>query len=217
MSYAGDDPQLVSDLYQAGFSAEAWKVLGRILWWPDHLAIYPQGIANDDYSSRFPESKSFGGRVTAGRSNVISGCVGVETIVRGLFGVEPERDGSIRFTAHRLPGDGPMALAYPFRGQTWTVTQRREGLDVLRNDGFGATLLREDGSLWFSIRPGKIIIRAWARSGGPGTLSVNAGGQQWGSARVNGTVVVPKTMGKQIVFDLPDLAGAGVEIELQNP
>ena len=217
MSYAGDSPQLVTDLYQAGYSAEARKVLDRILWWPEHLAVYPQGIANDDYSSRFPESKPFGGRVTAGRTNVISGCVGVETIVRGLFGVEPERDGSIGFTARRLPGDGPMALAYPFRGQTWTVTQRREGLDVLRNDGFGATLLREDGSLWFHTTPEKIILRASARSGGPGRLSVNAGGQRWATARVNGSVVVPKTIGKQLVFDLPDLGGAGVEIELQSP
>jgi len=217
MSYAGDSPQLVTDLYQAGFSAEAWKVLERILWWPEHLAVYPQGIGNDDYSSRFPESKRFGGRVTAGRSNVISGCVGVETIVRGLFGVEPERDGSIGFTARRLPGDAPMALAYPFRGQTWTVTQRHEGLDVMRSDGIGATLWREDGSLWFRTTPEAITIRASARSGGPGKLSVSGGSRPWRVMRVSNKPSVPKRINGQLVFDLPDLAGSGVEIALGNP
>jgi hypothetical protein len=216
MSYSGDSPQLVTDLYQAGLTAEAWKVLERILWWPEHLAVYPQGIANDDYSSRFPESKRFGGRVTAGRTNVISGCVGVEAIVRGLFGVEPERDGSVGFAARRLPGDGPMALAYPFRGQTWTVTQRHEGLDALRNDGIGATLWRGDGALWFCIKPEMIIIRASARSGGPGRLGVSTGGQSWTSASVNGKVVVPIRIGGQIVFDLPELAGQGANIQLEK-
>ena len=80
---------LAADLYQAGFAAEAWKVWERILWWPEHLAVYPQGIANDDYTSRFPQSKPFGGRISAGRTNEISGCVGVEAIVRGLFAVRP--------------------------------------------------------------------------------------------------------------------------------
>ena len=145
MTYIGDGPQLVADLYQAGLPREAWKVFERILWWPEYLAIYPQGIANDDYTTRFPQSKPFGGRISAGRTNEISGSVGVEAIVRGLFGVRPERDGSIGFSAGRLPQDGPMALAYPFRGKTWTITQRQEGIDASRNDGFGATLWREDG------------------------------------------------------------------------
>ena len=61
MTYIGDGPQLVADLYQAGFPREAWKVMERMLWWPEHLAVYPQGIANDDYTTRFPQSKPFGG------------------------------------------------------------------------------------------------------------------------------------------------------------
>ena len=216
MTYIGDGPQLVADLYQAGFPREAWTVLERMLWWPEHLAVYPQGVANDDYTTRFPQSQPFGGRISAGRTNEMSGSVGVEAIVRGLFGARPERDGSIGFSAGRLPQDGPMALAYPFRGQTWTVTQRHEGLDVLRNDGFGATLWREDGSLWFQVTPGKLIIRAAARSGGPGRLSVSGGGQQWRAVHVSGKSVVPTSTHGRLVFDLPDLAAPGVEVELDK-
>lgn len=213
MTYIGDGPQLVADLYQAGFVEEAWKVFERILWWPEHLAVYPQGIANDDYTSRFPQSKPFGGRISAGRTNEISGCVGVESVVRGLFGVRPERDGAIGFAAGRRSQDGPMALSYPFRGKIWTVTQRREGLDVTRNDGFGATLLREDGSLWFQFRPQKVVIRATARSGGPGRLSVSDG---WRAARIDGKRVIPGRIRGRLVLDLPDLAGRGVEVELER-
>ncbi|MEN6601319.1 MAG: hypothetical protein ABFD86_02805 [Bryobacteraceae bacterium] len=214
MTYIGDGPQLVADLFQAGFAAEAWKVLERILWWPEHLAVYPQGVANDNYASRFPQSKPFGGRISAGRTNEISGCVGIEAIVRGMFGAKPGRDGSIGFSAGRLPQEGPSALAYPFRGKIWNVTQRHEGLDVSRNDGFGATLFREDGSLWFNLTPQRVVIRAATRSGGPGRLCINWAGQRWRSVRVDGKPVVPRRMRGQLVLDLPDLAGRGVEVEL---
>ena len=110
-----------------------------------------------------------------------------------------------------------MALAYPFRGQTWTITQRREGLDVIRDDGFGATLRRVDGSLWFHVTPQKAIIRATARSGGPGRLSVSNTGKQWSAVRVNGKPIVPNSTDGRWVFDLPDLAAPGVEVELDKP
>ena len=223
MTYIGDGPQLVADLYQAGFPREAWKVLERMLWWPEHLAVYPQGIANDDYSTRFPQSKPFGGRISAGRTNEISGCVGVEAIIRGLFGVRPERDGSIGFSAGRLPQDGPMALAYPFRGKTWTITQRHEGLDASRNDGFGATLWREDGSLRFSETEQAMVIHASARSGGGGRMAVNAPylvrkfrlkTMDSLVVRVANHPVAFHAAKDAIVFNLTDLGRAGGDIEI---
>jgi len=109
-----------------------------------------------------------------------------------------------------------MALAYPFRGQTWNVTQRREGLDVLRNDGFGATLLRGDGSLWFQVTPQKVVIRAAARSGGPGRLSVAGAGRHWRAVRAGGKPVAPSRTRGRLVFDLADLGGRGVEVEMEK-
>jgi len=223
MTYIGDGPQLAADVYQAGFPREAWKVLERILWWPEHLAVYPQGIANDDYTTRFPQSQPFGGRISAGRTNEISGCVGVEAIVRGLFGVRPERDGSIGFSDGRLPQDGPMALAYPFRGKIWTITQRHEGLDAWRNDGFGATLWREGGSLHFSETEAAIVIHASARSGGGGRMTLNAPYlvRKFGVKTPESLVVrvashpaAFRSVDGAIVLDLTDLGGAGTDIEI---
>jgi hypothetical protein len=223
MTYIGDGPQLVADLYQAGFAREAWEVLERMLWWPDHLAVYPQGIANDDYTSRFPQSKPFGGRISAGRTNEISGCVGVEAIIRGLFGVKPERDGSIGFSAGRLPQDGPMALAYPFRGKIWTITQRPEGMDATRNDGFAATLWREDGSLRFSETERSMVIRASARSGGGGRMTLKAPylvrkfrlkTADSLVVRVANHRIAFRTANNAIVLDLTDLGGPGADIEI---
>jgi hypothetical protein len=223
MTYIGDGPQLVADLYQAGFPREAWKVFERILWWPEHLAVYPQGLANDDYTSRFPQSKPFGGRISAGRTNEISGSVGVEAIVRGLFGVRPERDGSIGFSSGRLPQDGPTALAYPFRGKTWTITQRHEGIDASRNDGFSATLWREDGSLRFSETESVIVIHASARSGGAGRMTLNAPYlvRKFGLKAPDSLVIhvanqpfAYRTANDAIVLDLTDLGGAGTDIEI---
>ena len=113
MSYAGDGPQLAADLYTAGFPRQAEAALARILWWPEYMAVYPQGIANDDYSFRYPEARAFGGRITGGRSNVIAGCTGVETILRGMFGVAPDPDGSLGFAHTHRPGDAPYTLSYP--------------------------------------------------------------------------------------------------------
>jgi hypothetical protein len=225
MTYIGDGPQLVADLYQAGFAREAWKVLERMLWWPEHLAVYPQGVANDDYTSRFPQSGPFGGRISAGRTNEISGCVGVEAIIRGLFGVVPERDGSIGFSAGRLPPDEPMALAYPFRGKTWTVTQRKEGIDASRNDGFGATLRREDGSMHFSETAQSIVIHASARSGGGGRLTLNASYlvRKFGVKTPDSLVVrIAKRPAAfhagdgAIVLEISELGGEGVDIEISG-
>ena len=70
-------------------------------WSSDVCSSDLQGIANDDYTFKFPQSAPFGGRVSAGRTNEIAGAAGVGLIVKGLFGVKPGRDGSIRFSTGR--------------------------------------------------------------------------------------------------------------------
>jgi hypothetical protein len=211
MTYIGDPPQIVADLFEAGFVDEAWRVWERFLWWPEHMAVYPQGVGNEDYTFKFPQAAPFGGRIGAGRTNEISGSVGVEAVVRGLFGVEPGRDGSIRFRAGRRPQDPPMALAYPFRGRTWTATQRREGLDAVRDDGAAATLFREDGALWFGFGRAGMTIRASARSGGAGLLAVTSSSTV-ARVLVNGQVTRPRREAGRLWLDLGDLGGAGATI-----
>jgi hypothetical protein len=222
MTFIGDEPQLIADLFQAGFVQKAWQAFGKILWWPEHLAILPQGIANDDYRFMFPQSASFGGRISAGRTNEISGATGVEVIIRGIFGVRPGRDGSISFSMGLRPGDGPIALSYPYRGRIWDVTQRHEGLGVRRDDGFQVSLFREDGSLRFSFRPRSVVVWASARAGGSGELTVGSGFLQryFGLQKVqqlevdiDGHRVNPQFIAGWILLTLKDLEKPGIEIE----
>ena len=119
-----------------------------------------------------------------------------------------------------------MALAYPFRGKTWTITQRREGMDVTRNDGFSATLLREDGALRFSETDGSIVIDASARSGGPGRLAVQVPylTRKFGIKTPKGLVVRVsnrrsrfRVVDNAVVLDLNELGRAGQRIEIGGP
>lgn len=174
ISYAGDGPQLSADLFTAGFVSQAWMALRKLLWWPDHMAVYPQGIVNDSYLFRVPQSARFGGRVSAGRSNVIAGCAGMETVLRGVFGLELGRDGSIGFSNNRSDQAQPSALAYPFQGRTWTVTEAAAGLDVRTDDGFASTLFLGDGTLRISLESRRILIEAGARTESQGRLAVSS-------------------------------------------
>jgi hypothetical protein len=173
ISYSGTGPELSADLFAAGFPGEGWMSLKKILWWPDHMAVYPQGIANDSYTSRFSQAASFGGRVTGGRSNIIVGVAGVEAVLRGVFGLEMGRDGSIKVSNNLVDDLGPSAVAIPFRHRIWTATQTLDGLNLRSDDGFDASLFQPGGSIRVSINDARIRIGVSSRTAKPGRLSIS--------------------------------------------
>jgi hypothetical protein len=175
MSYTGTGPELSADFFSAGFPAQGWMALNKILWWPDHLAVYPQGITNDSYALRYPESKRFGGRVGAGRTNLVASCAGVDTILRGIFGLELSTDGSIKVADNRTTDSGTLALSIPFRGGLWTITDFRDGLNLRSKDGFDASFFRNDGSMRVRVTDKRITISLGSRTAHSGRLSVEAG------------------------------------------
>lgn len=73
--YAGDAPELVMDLLNAGFEQEGIDVLKRILWWGE-LPYMPQAVRADVRDYR-----------RDGRGNVIAAFAGSQTLVWGLFGI----------------------------------------------------------------------------------------------------------------------------------
>lgn len=172
MSYTGTGPELSADFFSANFPAQGWMALNKILWWPDHLAVYPQGIANDSYAFRYPPSKRFGGRVSAGRTNLIASCAGVDTILRGIFGLEFGADGSIQVANNQAVNSKPAALAVPFRGRLWTVTDSRNGIDLRSQDGFDAAFFRNDGSIRVHLADTRITISLGSRALHPGQLAI---------------------------------------------
>ena len=175
MSYTGTGPELSADFFSAAFPAQGWMALNKILWWPDHLAVYPQGITNDSYAFRYPQSKQFGGRVGAGRTNLVASCAGVDAILRGIFGLELGADGSIKVANNQTTDSGTSALSIPFRGELWTVTDSRDGIDLRSKDGFDAAFFRNDGSMRAHVTDTRVTISLGSRTAHPGRLSVGLG------------------------------------------
>jgi hypothetical protein len=172
MSYTGTGPELSADFFSSGFPAQGWLALNKILWWPDHLAVYPQGITNDSYTFRYPQSERFGGRVGAGRTNLIASCAGVDAVLRGIFGLDLGTDGSIKVANNQSATSGPLALAVPFRGKLWTVTDSRAGLSLHSNDGFDAAFFRDDGSMRVHVADTSVTISLSSRTAHPGRISI---------------------------------------------
>jgi hypothetical protein len=78
--FAGDAPELVTDLLHAGYGDKGIDLLRRILWWGD-MPYYPQAIRANEKGYR-----------ENGRPNVIAGLGAAQCILVGLFGVRVELD-----------------------------------------------------------------------------------------------------------------------------
>lgn len=78
--YAGDAPELMEDLLNAGFVDQGIDVLKRILWW-GRFPYYPQAIRADRIGYR-----------EDGRPNEIAGLAATQSIVFGLFGISVGKD-----------------------------------------------------------------------------------------------------------------------------
>jgi hypothetical protein len=74
--YAGDAPELVTDLLQAGFTKEGVDILQRILWWGE-MPYIPQAVRADVRDYRHD-----------GRANVIAALACPQSIIFGLFGIK---------------------------------------------------------------------------------------------------------------------------------
>ena len=225
MSYAGDGPQLSADLFMAGFIPEGWHTLEKIFWWPDHMAVYPQGIANDSYTFRVPTAAPFGGRITAGRANIIAGVAGVETVLRGIFGLELGRDGSIGFSNNRPPTLKNVALRFPYIDRSWTAHLAAEELQVSSNDGFTAAFLRADGSLRIKLQQTSVTLWMRSRSAGVGRLTLDLAGIEHllhvhKSGRLvfrqNGVLIQPKLDHRLVTFETTTSADEDEQLEIQT-
>lgn len=78
--YAGDAPELLEDLLNAGFADQGMDLLNRILWW-GQFPYYPQAIRADRMGYR-----------EDGRPNVLAGLAAPQSIIFGLFGITVDKD-----------------------------------------------------------------------------------------------------------------------------
>lgn len=78
--YAGDAPELLEDLLNAGFAHQGIDLLNRILWW-GQFPYYPQAIRADKMGYR-----------EDGRANVLAGLAAPQSIIFGIFGITVGKD-----------------------------------------------------------------------------------------------------------------------------
>lgn len=112
-SYAGDAPELVQDLYAAGYPEKAEDLLKRILWWGDRFPYIPQAVRADTIDYR-----------RDGLSNILSGACVPQAIISGVFGVAflPDDGGTLRIRPHALSFAGKLRLRnLKWRGHTITI------------------------------------------------------------------------------------------------
>jgi hypothetical protein len=114
-AYAGDVPELVVDLLDAGFEKQGVDVLRRILWWGQFPYI-PQAVlaADRDYRQN-------------GRANVVAGLAGGQAILNGLLGIRV--DGQlISFRPVRHPIVAGLKLSnLEIRGRRFSVEVDERG------------------------------------------------------------------------------------------
>lgn len=122
-AYSGDGPALALTLWEAGRHEQAWDVFRRFFWMGRHLLYFPQ----EHYCDR-PSV------VPHKRANVVAGLTGVETVIRGLFGLRFNVDGSVVWNpAPRREGKARLA-GLVVHGRSLDLEMNKKGV-VARVDG----------------------------------------------------------------------------------
>lgn len=116
-------PAIVDRLYRSGRVAEAEKIFKR-LWWLGGALPY---WGDSHYADRMDYRRD------TPLQNDIQGASLAQTVVFGLFGIEPCLDGAIEVTPHLPEGVGYMCLRnVKLAGRTFdVVVARSRGIEVL--------------------------------------------------------------------------------------
>ena len=122
-SYTGVPMQLVRNLYQTGMGELAWTILNRFTKYIDHFPYISQNLRADEI---FQDESSMAMAICAG--------AGVEAIVFGLFGLNPQIDGTLDIRPYYSYEVGKSSLNdYQFRGHSYDVIMNRYGFQLIRD------------------------------------------------------------------------------------
>lgn len=122
-AYSGDGPQLALMMYEKGYSQIAWDVLKRHFWMGKHQIYFPQ----EHYCDR-PMSP------TNKRANIAAGLCGVETILFGLIGFQPQYNGELYINPQPNNEGNIDIKGFVFRKNTFDISLSAKKLFV-RRDG----------------------------------------------------------------------------------
>jgi len=122
-SYTGIPMQLVRYLYKTGMGELAWTILNRFTQYVDHFPYISQNYRAD---APFQDESSMALAISAG--------AGVEAIIFGLFGLNPQIDGTLDIHPYYSYDLGKASLTdYQFRGHSYDITMDRYGFKLFRD------------------------------------------------------------------------------------
>ncbi len=126
--YTGEPFRLAESLYRLGYAETAWDILARCTRWTKHFPYIPQEIFGD--SPGYPEVEM---------PVALAAGAGVQAVVFGVFGLEPQLDGSLKVTPSYHHELGIARLrGYRFRGHTYDVVMGPWDYQVFRNGRLAA-------------------------------------------------------------------------------
>lgn len=127
--YNGMTLRIAKNLFERGYGMQAWEILKRYSKYTDHFPYFTHNPLSDKMSQ---DHSSMSLQISAG--------AGLEAIFSGLFGVRPQRDGSIVFAPFNHIELGKSKLTdFRFRDNSYDVVLKKEHYEVWKNGKLFAT------------------------------------------------------------------------------
>lgn len=121
--YNGMTLRIAKNLFERGYGIQGWEILKRYSKYTDHFPYFTHNPLSDKMSQ---DHSSMSLQISAG--------AGLEAIFSGLFGVRPQKDGSIVFTPFNHLELGKSKLTdFRFRGNSYDVILRKDQYEVWKN------------------------------------------------------------------------------------
>jgi len=121
--YSGATLRIANDLYKNGFSQIGFEILKRFSKYTDH---FPYITGNPWSDKMFQNRVSLCQHIAAG--------AGVEAIISGIFGIRPNKDGSIEVNPFTNLELGNSELTdFRFRGNSYDVILKSDYFQVKKN------------------------------------------------------------------------------------
>ncbi len=123
--YVGQPLKVVEQLFRLGLSDAPWNLLKRCLRWVERFPYFPQTIYGDVLELQ-PHQVDWPLQLSAG--------AGAQAIIHGVFGFQPQDDGTVIVAPCYDPTLGIAELSQcQFRGRNYRIRLARKGFEVWRD------------------------------------------------------------------------------------
>ena len=123
--YVGQTLKIAGSLYACGEAERAWHLLSRATQWVERFPYFPQTIYGDELKLQ-DHQVDWPLQISAG--------AGAQTVIGGVFGLEPQINGSLRIRPNYNVSLGNARLTnYRFRGHVFEVHLTPQGFSVFKD------------------------------------------------------------------------------------